>query len=86
MVFSFKAFWALKRYLPRLKMDLNDVNPYNPYMTVKRAVQVLNVSNPTARKAVFQLEQDGILREITGRDWGKFYLASVISEAIQFPA
>ena len=57
----------------------------NPYMTVKRATQILNVSNPTARKAVLQLEQDGILREVTGRDWGKIYLASAISEAIQFP-
>ena len=57
----------------------------NPYMTVKRAAKVLDVSNPTARKAVLQLEQDGILREITGRDWGKIYLASAISEAIQFP-
>lgn len=57
----------------------------NPYMTVKRAAKVLDVSNPTARKAVLQLEQDGILREVTGRDWGKIYLASAISESIQFP-
>jgi Fic family protein len=58
----------------------------NPYMTVARAAQVLGVSNPTARKAVELLEQAGILREITGRDWGRVYLAAAISDAIQNPA
>lgn len=58
----------------------------NPYMTVARAATVLGVSNPTARKAVEQLEQTGVLREITGREWGRMYLAGAISEAIQNPA
>lgn len=57
----------------------------NPYVTVARAAEVLGVSNPTARKAVELLEQAGVLRETTGREWGRVYLASAISEAIQNP-
>jgi len=33
-----------------------------------------------------ELEKNGILREITGREWGKIYLASAIADAIQNPA
>jgi Fic family protein len=58
----------------------------NPYMTVSRAEKALKTSNPTARKAIKTLEKNGILREITGRDWGKVYLASAIADAIQNPA
>jgi Fic family protein len=58
----------------------------NPYMTVNRAEKELKTSNPTARKAIEILEKNGILREITGRDWGKIYLASAIANAIQNPA
>lgn len=57
----------------------------NPYITVARAAQVLSVSNPTARKAIELLEQTGVLRETTGRDWGRIYLAEAISQAIQNP-
>ncbi len=58
----------------------------NPYMTVSRAEKVLKTSNPTARKAIAMMEKKGILREITGRDWGKVYLAGAIADAIQNPA
>jgi len=58
----------------------------NPYMTVSRAEKELKTSNPTARKAIEIMEKNGILREITGRDWGKIYLASTIADAIQNPA
>ena len=37
------------------------------------AAQSLDVSEPTAYKAVARLEQLGILREITGKSWGKIY-------------
>jgi Fic family protein len=57
----------------------------NPYMTVARAETILGISNPTARKAVELLAQMGILRETTGREWGKIYLAGEISDAIQNP-
>lgn len=57
----------------------------NPYMTVSRAEKELKTSNPTARKAIDIMEKHGILREITGRGWGKIYLASEIADAIQNP-
>jgi len=58
----------------------------NPYITVGRAERELKTSNPTARKAIEIMEKYGILRETTGRDWGKVYLASAIADAIQNPA
>lgn len=57
----------------------------NPYITVARAEKLLGVSNPTARRTVEFLQEQGILQEITGRDWGKVYLANAIAEAIQNP-
>lgn len=55
----------------------------NPYMSVARAEQVLKVTNPTARQAVLLLQKKGILEEITGRTWGKLYLAKPIMETIE---
>jgi Fic family protein len=57
----------------------------NPYMTVARAAQLLNVSNPTARQTVLTLQNAGVLQEVTGRDWGRIYLAAAISQAIEKP-
>jgi Fic family protein len=55
----------------------------NPYMSVSRAQKVLKVSNPTARQAVLLLQQKGLLKEITGREWGKLYLAAPIMDIIE---
>jgi len=55
----------------------------NPYMSVARAERVLNVSNPTARQAVILLQKKGMIEEITGRTWGKLYLARPIMETIE---
>jgi Fic family protein len=55
----------------------------NPYMSVARAERVLNVSNPTARQAVMLLQRKGMIEEITGRTWGKLYLARPIMETIE---
>ncbi len=57
----------------------------NPYITVARAEKLLGVSNPTARRTVEFLREEGILQEITGRDWGKVYRANAIAEAILNP-
>jgi Fic family protein len=54
----------------------------NPYVTVARAEKLLGVSNPTARQAVADLQRAGLLREITGRTWGKTYLAEPIMKII----
>ncbi|MEA2277329.1 MAG: hypothetical protein QOC78_2289 [Solirubrobacteraceae bacterium] len=50
----------------------------NPFVSSRRAQQVLDVSAPTARSAIRTLEQHGILREVTGRNWGKVYRAEEI--------
>jgi Fic family protein len=54
----------------------------NPYVSVARAAALLQVSNPTARQAVGLLLEFGVIEEITGRDWGRLYLARPILEAI----
>jgi len=55
----------------------------NPYISVTRAEQLLNVSNPTARNAVNELQERGLLKEITGRQWGKLYVSEPILSAIE---
>ncbi len=55
----------------------------NPYMSVAKAERVLKVSNPTARQAVLLLQRKGMLEEITGRTWGKLYLAKPIMDTIE---
>ncbi len=55
----------------------------NPYVTVARAAELLRVSNPTARQAVAALQKCGMLEEVTGRTWGRLYLARPILSAIE---
>jgi Fic family protein len=55
----------------------------NPYMSVARAQAVLKVSNPTARQAVARLEREKILAEITGRAWGRLYLARGVLRTLE---
>lgn len=57
----------------------------NPYLTVARAAQVLKVSSPTARQAVSILQAEGLIEEITGRTWGRVYLARPVLDAIESP-
>jgi Fic family protein len=54
----------------------------NPYITVARAATLLATSNQTARQVVLLLEQNNILEEITGRNWGRLYLARPILDAL----
>jgi Fic family protein len=55
----------------------------NPYVTVARTAELLEVSQETARQAVQVLEECAILEEVTGRRWGRLYLARPILDAIQ---
>lgn len=57
----------------------------NPYMSVTRAERILDVTNPTARRAVRQLEEEGLLEEVTGRTWGRVYVSRSIMQAIEHP-
>ena len=55
----------------------------NPYVTVHRAETVLSVSDMTARKSIERLRQIGILEEITGKAWGRIWVAAPIRQALQ---
>lgn len=55
----------------------------NPYGSVARAERLLGVSNPTARQAVRQLQEAGMLEEVTGRSWGRLYLAKPILRILE---
>jgi len=57
----------------------------NPYMTITRATQLLNITHPTARQVIKVLENAGVLQEVTGREWGRIYKATDISNAIENP-
>ena len=55
----------------------------NPYITASRAAELLNVSLPTARQALRTLEESSVLQEVTGRAWGKTYVATRILNRIE---
>lgn len=57
----------------------------NPYVTAARAARRLNVTAPTAQKSIDQLHHLGILEEMTGKAWGRIYVARPILQAIQSP-
>jgi Fic family protein len=95
MANSFKLWLNLKvnfhRYYKQfceypIAANLIDQLFANHYLTVTRAEKALKTSNPTARKTIDILVKNGMIGEITGRDWGKIYLAKEIADAIQNPA
>jgi Fic family protein len=55
----------------------------NPYITVARAAERLGVSPPTADKTIAHLVKAGMLEEVTGRTWGRTWVAKPILRAIQ---
>ncbi len=55
----------------------------NPYTTVARAAQHLGVTPPTATKTIEVLEKAGMLKEATGRGWGRVWLARPILNAVE---
>lgn len=57
----------------------------NPYMTIGRAAKVLGKTHPTAKAAISVLEESGILKEISGRQWGRFYVCPPVLDALEKP-
>lgn len=55
----------------------------NPYVSAPRVAEALEVSPPTARAAIRDLEALGILRERTGRKWGRLFLAEEVLDAVR---
>lgn len=54
----------------------------NPYVTVPRAMSLLDVSQPTAQSAITTLQTAGLLEEVTGRAWRRMYLATPVWRVI----
>ena len=57
----------------------------NPYLDVNAAVDWLGVRYSTANRLVGQLEEDGVLVELTGQDRNRFYRASEVFDIINRP-
>ena len=57
----------------------------NPYMTIGRGAKVLNKTHPTAKAAISVLEERKILKEISGRQWGRFYVCAPVLNALEKP-
>lgn len=57
----------------------------NPFIDIKRVRALLNVSAPTARKTLAVLESAGLLRELSGRQRSRVYLADAVLAAIDDP-
>ena len=55
----------------------------NPYITTAAAAEVLKVSFPTATRQLREMELKGLLKETTGRNWGKIYLASGVLSVLE---
>ena len=56
-----------------------------PAMTVPEAQRILEVTNPTARRAVRELETRGLLAEWAERRWPRVYLAQHVLDAVLLP-
>ena len=80
---SLREQWRERLAGSRNAVRLVDALLVNPYMSVARAQRALSVSNPTARQAVTRLQKLGMLTEITGRAWGRLYLARPILRIIE---
>jgi Fic family protein len=66
-------------------LHLLDLLFENPYVTVSRAAEFLKATPPTAAKAIDSLVKKGILKEVSGRQWRRVYLAGSIMKAISAP-
>jgi len=57
----------------------------NPYLTPPKVKELTGVSDPTARSLLGKLEAAGIVREVTGRQWGKLHVAQEVLDALDNP-
>lgn len=58
----------------------------NPLTDAKRAARVMRKTDPTARAAIAALQSEGWLREVTGRQWGRLYIAHEVLTLLEKPA
>jgi Fic family protein len=76
------------RYRAKLKKEhralvLLDELFINPYTTIARAADRLGVTPPTAGKTIAALEKAGMLKETTGREWGRVWIARPILDVVE---
>lgn len=57
----------------------------NPIIDAKLAARAMNKSDPTARAAMAALAREGWLHEITGRQWGRLYVAHEVLDLLLKP-
>lgn len=57
----------------------------NPVITIKQAEERADVGYQAARKAIYELEEDGVLTEVTGKERYKVYHANEIIGVIERP-
>lgn len=57
----------------------------NPFITIKLAADRADVKYHSARNAILEMEEDGVLDEVTGKDRYKVYRASEIVNVIEEP-
>ena len=57
----------------------------NPYVSIAKVSEVMKVTAPTAGRLVKNLAARGLMREITGRSWGKVFVASDVLAALEQP-
>lgn len=58
----------------------------NPYTSIGKVSELLDVSMPTATKMLKELGAKGLLKETTGRNWGKVFVASEVLAVLEYPA
>ncbi len=78
------ALWKEMR-MAKMPAPLVDQFFINPYLSLGKAMSVLEVTHPTATRELKKWEEAGWVREVTGRKWGKLYLAERILQAIEQP-
>ncbi len=54
----------------------------NPYITMPRAASLLKTTFVTAKRSVLHLEKLGIVKEISGKEKGKIFLASKLLDIL----
>lgn len=72
----------LEERAPNSCLRLADHLLANPVVTARRAIDDLGVSPPTAHAAIRRLEELGVLREITGRQRYRIYVADDVLQAV----
>lgn len=57
----------------------------NPFVVASDVSEIVDVTGPTAYRAIHRLESDGVLEEVTGQERNKEYRATEIFEILERP-